>query len=85
MEVIEGAKFRYVAVDIKRTFKLGSGQNAVVPTADVVTDLTLADPEDLLRKIERELGLKVENLVFIWLSPPCETNAGMERVNETKG
>ena len=40
-------------------------------TADIVADLTLTDPEGLLRAIETKLGLKAENLASIWFSPPC--------------
>ena len=81
---MEGAELRYVAVDIERTFRLGSGPHAATATADIVADLTQVDPEDLLDTIEAELGLKVKDLAFIWFSPPCETNADMQHVNKKR-
>ena len=83
-KVVEGAELRYVAVDIERTFRLGSGPHAATATADIVADLTQVDPEDLLDTIEAELGLKVKDLAFIWFSPPCETNADMQHVNKKR-
>ena len=51
-------------------------------TAHVVADLALTDLGDLPRAIEAEPGLKAEEFAFI--SPPRETNAYTQRVNETK-
>ena len=77
-------EFRYIAVDIEKTFKLGSGPTALTATAGVVADLAVIDPEDLLSKIQGELGLSPDDLAFIWFSPPCETHSNMQNVNRTK-
>ena len=52
--VAEMAGLRYIAADIAEIFKLGSGPNAKVATAGVAADLTLIDPEDRLKEIERK-------------------------------
>ena len=60
-------EFRYVAVNIENIFKLGSGPMAPTATADVVADLAVIDPEDLLSKIQGELDL---SQTTSRLSPP---------------
>ena len=43
--MIELLGFKYIVVDIAKTFKLGSEPTALVTTASVVADLTLVDPQ----------------------------------------
>ena len=84
-EIVTMLGLRYVAVDIEKTFKLGPGSAARVATADVVADLAVIDPEDLLSIIEEKLNLSPDDLAFIWVPPPCETHADMQNINRAKG
>jgi hypothetical protein len=82
--VVELHGLIYVAVDIEKIFKLGSGPSARLAVASLVADLGLTNPEDLLSQIHRELDHAPEDLAFIWFSPPCETHADMQNVNRAR-
>ena len=73
-----------IAVDIEKTFKLGSGPNAKTTWDDINADLAEIDSVELLNKIEEKYGFSPDDLAFIWFSPPCETNSSMNRVNESR-
>ena len=64
-EVVELHGLIYVAIDIAETFKLGSGPGALLATTSLVADLGHTDPEDLLSRIQRELGHSPDDLAFI--------------------
>ena len=73
--------YRYVAVELLAVIEALGGRRR----AQVVLDITALEPEELLRVIAGQAGIKQEEILFIWASVPCTTLGSIDSSNQRPG